>query len=74
LLLAEDNIFCVESGSKIGTSTNGEVAREKRKLYVLNQGELILWNNRKYDILEQILTAKFSFLKFKISLVIKDSS
>jgi len=56
----EDNIFCVESGSKIGTSTNGEVARENRKLYVLNQGELILWNNRKYDILEQILTAKFS--------------
>lgn len=51
--------FCKNSGHNIGTG-DGLIARKNRKLVILNDEQLTLWNNIKYNIMEEILMAKFT--------------
>lgn len=70
-------LFSVEKSgdSGIGSSTDGNVARSNRKLIKLNDKQLEKWENIKYNILEDILYAKFSQneLPRKILLATKDA-
>jgi predicted NAD-dependent protein-ADP-ribosyltransferase YbiA (DUF1768 family) len=64
----------IESG--IGSSTDGNTARSKRKLVVLeDQSQLKEWDRIKYQVLEDILFAKFTQneLPRKVLLSTKDA-
>lgn len=52
-------LFCKESGHEIGLG-DGYIARKNRKLVVLDEKELTLWNKRKHKLLYKILLAKFT--------------
>ena len=39
---------------------DGFVARKNRKLIILKPEELIIWNNIKYQVMYEILLAKFT--------------
>ena len=51
--------FCKDSGH-IGTSKDGSIARENRKILVLTSKELNKWNDMKDKIMYDILLAKFT--------------
>ena len=51
--------FCKNSGNDIGMG-DGFIARKNRKLIILKPEELIIWNNIKYQVMYEILLAKFT--------------
>jgi predicted NAD-dependent protein-ADP-ribosyltransferase YbiA (DUF1768 family)/DNA-directed RNA polymerase subunit M/transcription elongation factor TFIIS len=67
--------FSVNSGHKIGSSTDGEIARKNRKLIELTPQQLKQWNEIKSQTLTDILYAKFSQneLPKKVLLATKDA-
>lgn len=69
------NWFSIDSGHKIGTSTDGEIARKNRKLIELTSQQLKQWNEIKSKTMEDILYAKFSQneLPKKVLLATKDA-
>lgn len=59
-------LFCIESGSIIGNTPNGEIARKNRKIVILDTDNLAKWDQMKSGILREILMCKFGqndFLK-----------
>jgi ribA/ribD-fused uncharacterized protein len=53
-------LFSKNSGHLIGISNDGLIARKNRKLVVLNNDDIKKWDNIKYKIMEEILSAKFT--------------
>jgi ribA/ribD-fused uncharacterized protein len=53
------NWFCIESNHEIGLG-DGLIARKNRKLVILNNATLKLWDENKSKIMQEIMYAKFS--------------
>jgi predicted NAD-dependent protein-ADP-ribosyltransferase YbiA (DUF1768 family) len=66
--------FCVESGTPLAKG-DGEAARKQRKMVVLGDKDLIQWNKMKFQVLEEILHARFSQVHAaqKVLLATKDA-
>jgi ribA/ribD-fused uncharacterized protein len=66
--------FCLDSEDPIGKG-DGLVARKNRKLVLLSDEKLEMWNGMKHEILKCILFAKFSQVEIarKVLLETKDA-
>ena len=54
------NLFCIESGNIIGTTKDGNIARKNRKLVILDDENIKIWNGIKHNIMKEILLCKFT--------------
>jgi ribA/ribD-fused uncharacterized protein len=54
------NFFCIESGNIIGTTMDGNIARKNRKLVILDDESIKIWNKIKHNIMKEILICKFT--------------
>jgi ribA/ribD-fused uncharacterized protein len=54
------NFFCIESGNIIGTTKDGNIARKNRKLVILDDENIKIWNEIKHNIMKEILICKFT--------------
>lgn len=54
------NLFCIESGDIIGTTNDGNIARKNRKLVILDDERIKIWNEIKHNIMKEILICKFT--------------
>ena len=57
---AKANLFCIESGNIIGTTKDGNIARKNRKLVILDDERIKIWNEIKHNIMKEILICKFT--------------
>ena len=57
---AKANLFCIESGNIIGTTNDGNIARKNRKLVILDDERIKIWNEIKHNIMKEILICKFT--------------
>lgn len=71
---SKGDLFAVESNSQLSLG-NGEVARKNRIMVILNLAQLIEWNNKKDQVLEGILRAKFNQVEVakRVLLLTKDA-
>jgi ribA/ribD-fused uncharacterized protein len=53
-------LFCIESGNIIGTTKDGNIARKNRKLVILDDENIKIWNGIKHNIMNEILLCKFT--------------
>lgn len=54
------NLFCIESGNIIGTTKDGAIARKNRKLVILDDKNIKIWDGIKHNIMKEILLCKFT--------------
>ena len=57
---AKAYFFCIESGNIIGTTKDGNIARKNRKLVILDDESIKIWNKIKHNIMKEILICKFT--------------
>ena len=57
---AKAYFFCIESGNIIGTTNDGNIARKNRKLVILDDESIKIWNKIKHNIMKEILICKFT--------------
>jgi ribA/ribD-fused uncharacterized protein len=57
---AKAYLFCIESGNIIGTTNDGNIARKNRKLVILDDERIKIWNEIKHNIMKEILICKFT--------------
>ena len=57
---AKAYFFCIESGNIIGTTKDGNIARKNRKLVILDDESIKIWNEIKHNIMKEILICKFT--------------
>jgi ribA/ribD-fused uncharacterized protein len=57
---AKAYLFCIESGDIIGTTNDGNIARKNRKLVILDDERIKIWNEIKHNIMKEILICKFT--------------
>ena len=57
---AKAYFFCIESGNIIGTTKDGNIARKNRKLVILDDERIKIWNEIKHNIMKEILICKFT--------------
>jgi ribA/ribD-fused uncharacterized protein len=57
---AKAYLFCIESGNIIGTTKDGNIARKNRKLVILDDERIKIWNEIKHNIMKEILICKFT--------------
>jgi ribA/ribD-fused uncharacterized protein len=57
---AKAYFFCIESGNIIGTTKDGNIARKNRKLVILDDERIKIWNKIKHNIMKEILICKFT--------------
>ena len=57
---AKAYLFCIESGNIIGTTKDGNIARKNRKLVILDDESIKIWNKIKHNIMKEILICKFT--------------
>ena len=57
---AKAYFFCIESGNIIGTTNDGNIARKNRKLVILDDERIKIWNEIKHNIMKEILICKFT--------------
>ena len=54
------NLFCIESGNIIGSTKDGAIARKNRKLVILDDKNIKIWDGIKHNIMKEILLCKFT--------------
>ena len=57
---AKANLFCIESGDIIGTTKDGNIARKNRKLVILDDERIKIWDEIKHNVMKEILICKFT--------------
>jgi ribA/ribD-fused uncharacterized protein len=57
---AKANLFCIESGNIIGTTKDGNIARKNRKLVILDDERIKIWDEIKHNVMKEILICKFT--------------